>query len=545
MGFLGDSGGILGSGFGKEQSKKVTKGVTRGYVGVATGGLSEIKFGKDKKGVGERVADVAGKVDQKVLGFFRGMDPTKKAENADPSGVNTAQAAVAKQGVNSRALAAAIQKNPTAFQTVKAPGIQAAQQVGMPAQVQAQQVQAGTANAMMIDPAQIAAMERAQAANIMRGDEQAIRASQIGLAEALQAQAAGTAPSLAEQQLARQNELAVRQQLALAGSQRGMTPAMAQRQAAMNIANLQGEQGARAAELRIQEQQAARAQLADVLNQTRGVDVNLATQQAQLQQQAGLQNAQQFNAQNVQQAQLAQQAALANQGEFGTTSRFNLGQELAAQTTNAGNALDAGKFNVSAEQNAQQFNAKAADEMARFQADAGLRASIANQAADLSAKGMDQAQIARLLGIEQASLSAVLQSETGKFTAQQAQMNQESKDSKNLFGNVLSTGASVLSMMSDERQKKNISSADSELKEFVDNLAPHTYEYKDTSLEGTAPGKRYGIMAQALERSAAGKSIVRETAEGKKIDVAQGLGVALAALAAMNKRLGKVEGRRA
>jgi hypothetical protein len=568
---------------GYEKSRALAEAIRKdpdpGRAAVNTAGLSteaalsagtfgvtdKLKIGG--KSVGQTAGNAVGSLVKGGSNLLKRFDTTVVGKT-DQTGVNAAQDGVAGSGARAAAMAAALQKNPTQFQVVSAPKVGPASRISMPDQVQAQQIEAqqiaaGEAQSMMVDPAQIAALERAEAAAIQRGDEQGVRASQMALAQALQAQADGTAPSLAEMQLQRQNEQAIKQQLALAGSQRGMTPAMAQRQAAMNIGNLAAEQGARAAELRIQEQQAARAQLADVLGQTRGMDVNLASQQAQLNQQAALQNAAQFNQQAGAQAQLQQQAALANQGEFGQTSRFNVGQALTADTTNAqlaqqastanaSNALQAGQFNVTSGQNAQQFNAKAADEMARFSADAGLRAQIANQAAQLQATGMDQAQIARLLGIEQSSLGAVLDSESKKM-ALEADRQKAMAEAKlgtvktvgSVFEGIGKGAAGVVGMMSDERQKKNIKAADSEMREFVDALSPNTYEYKDTSLKGTAPGKRYGIMAQALERSRAGKSIVMDTPEGKKVDVAQGLGVALAALAAMNKRLGKMEGRRA
>lgn len=439
------AGGYLGTGIGQKESNKFTEGFTRGTLGVATLGASEIPIGG--KSLGKRVADVSTKINTSTHNFFKKLDPTNtKIQAASTSGVDTAQQGISGAGNRAAGLAKALQANPTQYNIVRANDPGAATQIGMPEQVQAGQIQAGQAEAMMVDPAQIAALERAQAAAIDRGDEQGVRASQMALAQALEAQAAGTAPSLAEMQLARQNEQAIKQQLALAGSQRGMTPAMAQRQAAMNIGTLAAEQGARAAELRIQEQQAARAQLADVLGQTRGLDVNLATQQAQFQQQAGLQNAAQANAQAQAQAQLAQQAALANQGEFGTTQRFNVGAAQQADTANIANALQASQFNVTTGQQAQQFNAKAADEMARFSADAGLRASIANQAAQLQATGMDQAQVARLLGIEQASLQSVLQSETQKFTAEQERLTAQQKANQGMAGNILSTVGSVIAL---------------------------------------------------------------------------------------------------
>jgi hypothetical protein len=439
------AGGYFGTGVGQKESNKITEGYTRGVLGVATLGASEIPIGG--KSLGKRAGDFAKKINTSTHDFFKKLDPTSTTiPKASTESVDAAQQVVQAAGTKSANLAAALQKNPTQFQQVQAPNVGQASTISMPEQVQAERIAAGQAEAMMIDPAQIAALERAQAAAIERGDEQGVRASQMALAQALEAQAAGTGPSLAEQQLARQNEQAIKQQLALAGSQRGMTPAMAQRQAAMNIGTLAAEQGARAAELRIQEQQAARAQLADVLGQTRGMDVNLASQQAQLQQQAALQNAAQFNQQAGAQAQLQQQAALANQGEFGQTQRFNVQSEQQAATANAANALQAGQFNVTAGQNAQQFNAKAADEMARFSADAGLRASIANQAAQLQATGMDQTQIARLLGIEQASLAAVLTSETEKAKAEQARLSAQKAADTGMGGNILSSVATIAAL---------------------------------------------------------------------------------------------------
>lgn len=399
------------------------------------------------QGVGAKVGNVAKQVDSGVRKFFAGFDPTNTGiKAASTAGIDTAQAGMQGAGANSRALADALQKNGTKADVVSAGNIANASRISLPQEVEAERIAVAQAQMQQAEAARIAELERAQAAAIQRGDEQGVRASQMQLAEALQSQASGAGPSIAEMQLQRQNEQAIRQQLALAGSQRGMTPAMAQRQAAINVANLSSEQGARAAELRIQEQQAARSQLADVLGQTRTMDVNLAAQQAQLDQQAVLQNAAQANQQATTQAQLAQQVALANQGEFGQTSRFNVEQALKASTANAANALQSDQFNVTANQGAQQFNAKAQDEMNRFKTDAGLRASIANQAAKLQATGMDQAQTAKLLGIEQQSLQSVLQSETNKFTAEQARLTGEQKNKKGMLGNVISSVGSIVAM---------------------------------------------------------------------------------------------------
>ena len=103
--------------------------------------------------------------------------------------------------------------------------------------------------------------------------------------------------------------------------------------------------------------------------------------------------------------------------------------------------------------------------------------------------------------------------------------------------------AQPIDASSDEQNKKEISTVDKKAQEFLDKLAAYQYEYKDASKPGTAPGKRFGVMAQDLEKSEMGKSIVRDTPGGKVIDTVQGFGAALAAQAELNKRLKALESR--
>lgn len=97
--------------------------------------------------------------------------------------------------------------------------------------------------------------------------------------------------------------------------------------------------------------------------------------------------------------------------------------------------------------------------------------------------------------------------------------------------------------MSDARQKKDIAPSPGEATKMLEALHPKSYEYRDTSVPGTAPGKRYGILAQDLEKSPMGASLVRDTPHGKMVDVGQATGAMLAALTELNRRLAKVEKR--
>jgi len=448
---------------GSNVSTAVTKNVTRGAAAAGSWGLSEIPIGG--QGIGERVGNAAAKVDAKVNSFFKALDPTNvKMTRASTGGIDTAQGGITAVGTKAGGLAQALAANPVTSQQVQVAmpgnastvmrqdGIVADRIAGQLPTVQAQQ-----ARMQSVDPAMIAELERMNAAQINRGEDQQVRSSQMGLIEALQGQANGTAPSLAEQQLKRSNEQTIASQMAQAASARGGNPAMAQRMAAQNIAGLQADAAGRAAELRIQEQTAARQQLTQALDSTRGQDVTVASQQAQLAQQAAQVNKTASDQAALAQAQLIQQAALANQGEFGQTQRFNVEQDTGAQkanqstllqglTADQGASLDAQKATAANTINVDQFNAKATDEMARFSTDARLRADVANQAAALQAQGMTVDSIAKFMGLEQDSLKAVLASETAKFTSEQATLNAESEKKSNMLGNVVGTVAQVIAM---------------------------------------------------------------------------------------------------
>lgn len=136
----------------------------------------------------------------------------------------------------------------------------------------------------------------------------------------------------------------------------------------------------------------------------------------------------------------------------------------------------------------------------------------------------------------------------------QAGMNQQNNMAKyqgqqQMMGGLMSGAASLGSAMamapalaSDERQKENVSDAKTDTKKFLDALSAKSYNYKDTSVPGTAEGRRYGIMAQDLEKSEMGKSLVKDGPDGvKRIDTTQGFGAVLAAQSELNKRLKALE----
>lgn len=123
----------------------------------------------------------------------------------------------------------------------------------------------------------------------------------------------------------------------------------------------------------------------------------------------------------------------------------------------------------------------------------------------------------------------------------QANMAQYQADQQ-MMGQLIGAGGAVgAAMLSDEAHKENIKSGAKDVQKFLDALAAKSYNYKDASKPGAAPGKRVGIIAQDLEKSDMGKALVIESPNGKMVDTIQGFGAVLAAQSELNKRLKKLE----
>lgn len=96
-------------------------------------------------------------------------------------------------------------------------------------------------------------------------------------------------------------------------------------------------------------------------------------------------------------------------------------------------------------------------------------------------------------------------------------------------------------VLSDEQQKRSIHPDDPELHRFYDALEAHSYRYKDPSIPGAAPGRFVSPMAQELEKSDIGRSMVHDTPNGKVVNYERGLGAMLAGQAMFNERLNSLE----
>jgi hypothetical protein len=303
-------------------------------------------------------------------------------------------------------------------------------------------------------------------ATIDQSQQAQFRQGQLGLAQNIAGVLTGQAPSVAQIQQQQAFGQQQAQQLGMAAAAgRGGNQALAMRNAMYNTGNLGAQQASASALLRAQEQATARAQMGGVLEQGRASDIGLATNQAQLQQQAGLQNQANIQQAGAQNAQMLQQANAANQQSQVATR----GQAIQEQAARANQAIQAQQNQVLA-------------------ATGGFNANMQKQQA---------------------------------------------------YGGLIGSGLGALATLSDRRAKRDVEPLGSpSVQEFLGALKPSEYRYAGRT------DRKAGVMAQDVEKSRVGRTMVRDTRVGKVIDIQSATGAMLAALGDLHQRISRVEGAR-
>jgi Chaperone of endosialidase len=131
----------------------------------------------------------------------------------------------------------------------------------------------------------------------------------------------------------------------------------------------------------------------------------------------------------------------------------------------------------------------------------------------------------------------------GNMGANQLQAYGQAGQNKGMLGPLLSAGGQIggaAIMASDARLKDDITDAREDIDAMLDGLRPVGWRYKDPK---HGEGRWSGIIAQDMERSAAGRQIVRDEPDGKMLDTKKALSATLAASARLNERLRALEQR--
>lgn len=123
--------------------------------------------------------------------------------------------------------------------------------------------------------------------------------------------------------------------------------------------------------------------------------------------------------------------------------------------------------------------------------------------------------------------------QTGLGNAQAAASMAKGQGVQNMIGQ----GVGIAALFSDRRLKKEIASHDS--RAFLESLKNYRYRYKNAD---HGQGEKFGPMAQDLQGSAMGSSLILETDIGKQIDIGRSVMAILGALGDINDRLKNLEG---
>lgn len=345
--------------------------------------------------------------------------------------------------------------------------------------------------------------------NPLYGNMGGSRDQQQGYINQLNNVLSGNAPSLAQTQLRQGVDANIAAQNALAASagpgQANIASRAAMNNAAIANQNLSGQSAA----LRAQEEQNALSQLGGATTNMRGADITaLGQSQQNTQSMLGLMSQQQ-----------TQQRA----------------QDLQASGMSYQNAL--AQAQLEAEQNANQAQLESSQNAQNSQAALGLLGmGQATQSNDLASR----MHYYDLMSSKYANDKGLAQ-QASQFNTQQNNL---------MAGTALSAGGALLSSMisrgggggllSDERRKRNIDDVSGDaISEFLAKLNPYSFEYKHEP-SGLL---NYGIMAQDLEKSRIGKTLVMETPVGKMVSVPKAVGALLATNASLAKRVDALEGK--
>jgi hypothetical protein len=232
---------------------------------------------------------------------------------------------------------------------------------------------------------------------------------------------------------------------------------------------------------------------------------------------------------NIQTRNLAQAQALANQ------------QRVAEQNVALRNMIT--QQNVAAQQQALQNQMQKAGLLsgaAGTQAGA-LEQDAARKAAEQSAKwGAIGGLVDTAIGTGTTLFTGASKSAppSGEYIGQASPQNYNLGNYGAQLGQFSALPTSMTAFASDKNLKKDVKESKKHVDEMLEKLKPYTFKYKNSK---HGEGDRVGVMAQDLERSKMGKTLVKDTPEGKAIDIKNAIGAVMASQARIMEKLKKLE----
>lgn len=357
-------------------------------------------------------------------------------------------------------------------------------------------------------------------------------------------------PSAAQAQLQSGINRAQAGNLAMARSGRGWGGS-AQALSAAQVQNAQAGQEAanQSAALRAQENAAWRQRQASALGQSANINMGL-SQQAQQGQ---------MNAANVSLQQQAQndqlQAALYGQALQGAGQSAQIGLQGATSAAGVGQQAygqQLGAYQSAGNAATQNIQAAHAAGMQGTQAGGALALQGLGQGAGTTLGGLGQAGAQYAQGQQTALAAEGMQGQIEGAYQQYEQQElqnylqaagieqgvaiQNAQSGNQLIGAGVGALGTLVGAFSDERLKTDIAEADADVLDLLDKAPGYTYRYKNPDEAGAGHGQFLGPMAQDLEKSELGSSMVITRPDGKKmVDTGRAGLVALGGLSALRK----------
>ena len=344
------------------------------------------------------------------------------------------------------------------------------------------------------------------------------------------------------------------QQLGIANQARGADRAGARREAMLGM----GSQGMLAADAAAaesaREEQAKRAAVIQGLAGLRGQDTDVATRQADIFANAAQTDAGNFTRVSESQAARADAAALererlrlqgrqteiqgglAQQGNLGTLAAGDANRDTDVSTTNADLKTGAAKYGADATNTAEGNFANALTAKNAYGAGARVAqgaantdrqnrpeeiytkavndASVQNKANDLSVQQLRVSGTAGSLGQGNTAAGTMMQGAGIQVGADTEDANRSMKNTAGLIGAGGAIGSSAVTAFSDERVKEDIRPiSDDDLMDFARKVHAVSFRYKPGTEDGGAE-QHAGVLAQDLEKTRIGKSLVSEDPNG-------------------------------
>ncbi len=391
------------------------------------------------------------------------------------------------------------------------------------------------------------AAQQVNAAQINSSPQEQFRNAQLMLTNQLQQQAAGQGPSLAQSQLRQGTDRNIQQAMAMAASQRGANAGQGLRGIGMQAAQANQQAAAQSADLRAQEQMAARQQVAGVLQGGRAQDVGLATEQATLQQQAALAN---------QQAGLQQQSLNDQQARFYNSSMADMDQKnrearMAHEQMNTSQVAGLNTVNAGGYANASESRGSLVGGIG------SAFAAMSDEDQKMDVKPGENKTSSFLESISKAMAPAATGGEEERYAGQKKTGMALGQGLGAMFGmsmpaagaggagaagagGGMAAAAPMAAAASDERLKTGISGGNDDISGFLNALKAHEYQYKDKKF---GDGTYVSPMAQEIEKTKLGKDMVLDTPEGKVVDYGRAGGVMLASAAMLNDKVKALESK--